>query len=152
MIENIHNTLSKARLLGVLSEIEDGVYYIHKPDGHDVLYIEPKVSKLKYKSLTDAIRFKTNIPYYEQWCNHLNVLGGSGLTTTENLFNDVSMDVLDLTEFDTSNVENMIGMFCEATIGKIIFGNFNTHNAKYMQDMFAGCDSDNLDLNEWYVY
>ena len=51
MIENIHNILSKARLLGILSEIEDGVYYIHKPDGHDIFYIEPKVENLNIRAL-----------------------------------------------------------------------------------------------------
>ena len=65
---------------------------------------------------------------------------------------------LDLSDFDTRNVTNMLGMFTgwytpelksyETTLNNIIFGdNFITSNVTIMSDMFSITDIKNLDLS-----
>lgn len=49
---------------------------------------------------------------------------------------------IDLTEFDTSNIDDMTGMFCMChSLKEIIWGTFPTDKVKSMREMFYKCSS-----------
>ena len=63
-----------------------------------------------------------------------------------------SLTSLDLSSFNTANVEEMYGMFdgCSA-LEELDLSNFNTANVKYMDYMFIGCSAlEELDLRSFY--
>ena len=66
-----------------------------------------------------------------------------------------SLTSIDLSDFDTSNVTNMSGMFAGNTECTSIVGisEFDTHNVTNMRNMFDGCSSLlTLDISGWDVY
>ena len=64
-----------------------------------------------------------------------------------------SLDSLDLSNFDTSNVIDMGFMFYGCTsLNSLNLANFNTSNVKFMDGMFDGCSSLNsLDLSNFNI-
>lgn len=56
--------------------------------------------------------------------------------------NPDTIEVLDLSKWDTSNVKDMSGMFTELNnLRSINLSGFNTSNVETMNGMFAGCES-----------
>lgn len=81
--------------------------------------------------------------YIEKIIMHSNVHGV--LYDTFRLFKG---EKIDLSEFDTSNIEDMDGMFASCEAKSIRFGDlFNTSKVMYMSNMFFNCKVDELDLN-----
>lgn len=55
-------------------------------------------------------------------------------------YNCQKVEILDLSNFDTSNVIDMGNMFCDCkALINIIFGDFDTSKVTNMQGMFSGC-------------
>lgn len=61
------------------------------------------------------------------------------------------LTAINFSNFDTSNVINMCGMFKDcSSLGTIDLSNFNTSNVKDVSDMFYGCESlKSLDLSNF---
>ena len=68
------------------------------------------------------------------------------------LFEDLDPHNIDISEWDTSNVEDMAAMFwdCENFTGKGL-ENWNVSKVKNMGSMFHGCEKLNPDLSRWDV-
>ena len=62
-----------------------------------------------------------------------------------------SLTSLDLSDFDTSNVTDMLRMFDSSSLTSVTFGpNFKTNNVTDMTYMFYGCSNlQELDLSNW---
>ena len=55
-------------------------------------------------------------------------------------YNCSSLTSLNLSNFSTNNVINMIRMFCDcSSLNSLILSNFNTNNVKDMSSMFFKC-------------
>lgn len=64
------------------------------------------------------------------------------------LFHECKLDSLDLTEFDTTNIQDMHNMFSSSTIYNLILGKrFNTCNVRDMTSMFRGFQTKDLSLD-----
>lgn len=63
-------------------------------------------------------------------------------------FNMADLRFIDFTGFDTSNVENMSGAFCDCDLESLDLSSFNTSKVKVMAWMFINCDCP-LDLSHF---
>ena len=68
------------------------------------------------------------------------------------MFSDCeSLNNLNISKFDTRNVNNMSFMFSDSKALKILkINNFNTRNVNDMRYMFSNCYSLDLDINSNY--
>ena len=82
----------------------------------------------------------------------IKVIGGAGLISTSQMFNYIieggRLDVLDLSDLNTSNVKDMSGMFSNINVHKLILGDMNTSKVETMQDMFGVATIDEVDLSK----
>ena len=82
----------------------------------------------------------------------IKVIGGNGLISTSQMFNYIiegdRLDVLDLSDLNTSNVKDMSGMFSNINVHKLVLGNMNTSKVETMQDMFGVATVDKVDLSK----
>ena len=136
--KEIDKLLVKAKILGVLTEIPlyrgNSCYLINRRNGNydivipaDVKYINKDNDKSYLSEFLRRIPNKSIIKVY----------GGYGLVDANSMFDHLFCNELDLSDFDTQNVINMINMFYKANINHIEFGRFDTHNVLSMQCMFA---------------
>ena len=72
-------------------------------------------------------------------CKTLKVIGGSGLTSTYNMFYKCKAQSLDLSSFNTSNVEDMRHMFRECKAQSLDLSSFDTSKVIDMDEMFRDC-------------
>ena len=81
----------------------------------------------------------------------LEYLNTDKVKNMQGMFYDSSIKELDLSHFDTSNVENFDKMFASCDLLEtIIFDGFDTSNVKNMSSMFAHCKSlKSLNLNNF---
>lgn len=71
----------------------------------------------------------------------IEVIGGSGLTSVKGLFDNCDkLTNIDMSEFNTHNVEDMSNMFrCCNSLHTLDLVNFITDNVQTMEAMFYGC-------------
>jgi surface protein len=85
----------------------------------------------------------------------LNCIDTSKITSFESLFEGFSGIIkIDISNWNTSNVKNMISMFynCEFLEEIIGIDKFDTKKLEYCYEMFDGCTSlQTLDLSKWKV-
>jgi len=122
------------------------------------IYINDKKIKFSYKYKSNEkgnIQVKfifnkllTSTSYMFYCCSSLQSINLSSFNTTnvENMscmfFKCFSLQSINLSSFNTTNVENMSCMFYDcSSLQSINLSSFNTTNVKYMNDMFAGCSS-----------
>lgn len=138
--------LQKATLLGQVKEYEyttgNKVQFAQLGDT-SIMYIPDNVT---------VIRPKYDLDYYRDIIKKLTkrfeVYGGRGLTTLDNLFQSIKdLDVLDISNLDTSNVISMNEIFLDSSINHINFGDFKTNNVRSMRRMFSDLKTDELILN-----
>jgi len=79
----------------------------------------------------------------------LKIIGGRNLIDCSEMFMSCQLNLLDLTDFDTSNVNNMSYMFKNAQINKILFGDFDTSKVVSMIEMFNDFNGVDLDLSSF---
>lgn len=81
----------------------------------------------------------------------LQIIGGRGLRTAKNLFEGCNIPHLDLSLFDTSNIQEMEGMFRNFTTTRLDLSTFNTHKVITMKWMFTNCKTYYLNVSGWDV-
>ena len=79
--------------------------------------------------------------FIEDGYNNVIIKFNIKINSCQNMFKNLRQIIeIDLSSFDTSNVENMNNMFYECTnLRKINFGNIDTSLVKDMSAMFSGC-------------
>lgn len=163
-IEGVKQIIAKAKLLGRVKTIdtlfnEPKCYLAHVSNTEHILYIPDKVTRCHPRELLRHIEGK------------LQVVGGSDLIETTEMFRECTAEQYDFTYFDTRNVKDMSRMFhtCAATsldlsmlntskvtdmsymfyqcnaVG-IVFNGWDTSNVTRMEHMFDGCNATCLDL------
>lgn len=156
-MSDILSTMNKLRLLGRVDELpvhRGSAAYIGKvSDGDYILYIPDDVKHLNGPNAPDEFvsQFTNKLSDY---IGNIKVYGGKNLLSTESMFAYCGFKEIDLSEFETDNVESMAYMFRNngnGTCVKIIFGNMKTHNVTDMSHMFENvvvCD-EGLDINNF---
>jgi len=97
-----------------------------------------------------------NIPPCPPWCNYefkTAVVTVKEITSTRNMFHfSDTLENVDLSGLDTSNVTDMGGMFssCTESLTSLDVSNFDTSNVTDMGNMFNECESlKNLDISNF---
>lgn len=95
----------------------------------------------------DADRYENGIL---DIAGELKVIGGSGIVDASRMFAATSFSSIDLSDFNTSNIQYMISMFayCEQ-LKSLNLRNFDTHNVVNMSKMFEHSVVDYLDLTSF---
>lgn len=145
----IKQTLDKAKLLGldcstIKTSVTKACHIIHKDNKDHILLIPSNIKSISEdnEELLDTL---TSLK------GNLKVIGGSGLKIAQRLFYECTLDKLDLSDFDTSNIEEMSSMFRHSSIKQLNLGNFNTTKAKSLKHMFSYLLTDNLDLSTFHI-
>lgn len=143
----IQSYIQKARLMGFeikqikLQKSGTAYYIIEKSELYHVVLIPSDVT------YTGEIEGLHNLK------GTIKVIGGSGLLTAREMFKDCFFNyparndnILDLTEFDTSNVESMTLMFSGCSANVIDATSFDTSNVNDMYGMFDRCKAKTIDI------
>lgn len=82
-----------------------------------------------------------------------NLLNTSNVTTMQKMFQQSSLTSVDVSNWDTSNVTSMQGVFDRASsLVSVDVSNWNTSQVTTMRTMFQGCITlQSLDLSKWDV-
>ena len=83
------------------------------------------------------------------YCTRLKkvIMGPNVKGSLQSVFADFEGEVLDLTDFDTSNITDMQHMFYDSKIKHIILGDkFITSKVTNMKGMFYGCEANSINL------
>lgn len=171
---NINSYIQKLRLMGAnINTVEQlgeqPIYTAYTPALKESLFvIIPEDVKTVKQPLTGLV----------EQCEKLIVIGGSGLNNSKSMFECCKRaDSIDLSNFDTSNIEvmenmfrgckvnsidltnlntskakNMIGMFCDFNSKTLDLSKFDTRNVNNMSRMFTGCQAERLDLRNFDTY
>ena len=122
--------------------------------GHDYYVIESPDTTIV--CIPDDVKYliKSNNEYeYPDFCNiecnTLKVIGGSGLTSTYNIFGWCEAQSIDLSSFDTSKVTDMYSMFCDCEAKSIDLSSFDTSKVTNMRCMFEHCEAQSLDFSSF---
>ena len=112
----------------------------------NILYVAPTIGNKIY-----IVKRATSLFYNSQYLEEIKgieVLDTSETTDMCAMFCGCrSLTSLDLSSFDTSNVENMFAMFTRSKLSSIDVSKLNTCNVKNMSYMFAWCKSlENIDI------
>lgn len=98
--------------------------------------------------------------YFNIFCNAENIIlinltnyDTSNIIDMSIMFADISISNINLKNFNTSNVITMYGMFCGCNkLEKLDLSSFDTHNVTNISSMFLGCRSlTELDLSNFDV-
>lgn len=74
----------------------------------------------------------------------------SKVKTMREMFYESGIENIDLSNFNTENVEDVSGMFAQTSrIDEIDLSGFDTRNLKYVTSMFTGSSASRLKLNGW---
>lgn len=142
----VNNIINRAKVTGskvevLKSECGNDVVIVlsNNINGFNVVYIPDNVEVLgESNELIDRIHAIHG---------KLKVIGGKSILSCSNLFERCKLDVLDLTKFSTSRVEDMHEMFTCAQIRNLGLGDIDTSNVHDMSGMFMLFKTDILDLS-----
>lgn len=92
-----------------------------------------------------------SVDYLHYIGNGKDIQNPKGNISCFHMFDGYSFDSIDLSRFDTSNIEDMSWMFTFCVnLKSIDFSKFNTSKVKSMERMFQGCSSlESLDLSSF---
>lgn len=122
---NLKDIIAKIRTLGTPVTSPCGhTYYIIKKTDTTIVGIPSDVKKLK----------SFNSEYIT-----INLIGGSGLESTREMFKECKAKSLDLSNFDTSNVTDMYFMFYRCQAKSLDLSSFDISNVHYTRDIFHLC-------------
>ncbi|MBR1454302.1 MAG: BspA family leucine-rich repeat surface protein [Lachnospiraceae bacterium] len=116
--------------------------YIALVSGDNLVMIIPNSTKYCRSKLNDLEVSLNN--------KNIVVIGGRNLRDANRLFIgkvNETVNTLDLSRFDTSNVVTMHAMFSGMKANKIMLGNLFTNYVTDMESMFAWVNTDTLDLS-----
>lgn len=135
--------LNKATVMGMSIEkvrtaCSHDYYIISNVQGTTIVYIPNDVKYLnRLAELTGTVQ----------------LIGGEGLESLENVFRSSKADIVDLRKLKTYKVTNMSSMFAYAEIKKIVFGDdWDTSKVTNMNGMFEYCKTDELDISNWEIF
>ena len=83
---------------------------------------------------------------------NLNCIDTSAITDMSNLFNrnsTIILDNIDISKWNVSNVENMLGLFFNCNRFNCDLSNWDISNVKNTSYMFYNCEEFNQDLSNW---
>ncbi len=125
---------------------EHKCYVVNKGDWGTLLLIPDDVSEINDCDIWD-IRAESRLKFMT---GNVKVIGGAGLKSTHRMFWYCKKILsLDLSEMNTSNVEDMSGMFLSCRTQSINFTNFNTSKVRSMREMFKCTKIRHLDLTSF---
>ena len=116
-------------------------FLIKRTNADYILYIPNSMTKKPFNVFSE--------PEYEG--ANLKVIGGSGLTTTMEMFRGCKAKSIDLSSLNISNIKSMQTMFADCRAKSINFGSIDTSNVTDMKYMFAYCTTKSLDLRSFDV-
>ena len=121
-------------------------YVISLSASKHIIYIPDDVTYLN-----KDIHNQTFTKYIKDLSGHIRVIGGKGLKSTRDMFNNCNIETIDLTKLNTKNVVDMRSMFFMCKARAIEFNahysDFSTQNVKHMTGMFCYCNAEILKLN-----
>lgn len=121
-------------------------YAINKGNENTLLLIPDDVSEINECDPWD-VRAESRLKFLT---GNVKVIGGAGLKSTHRMFWYCKKILsLDLSEMNTSNVEDMSGMFLSCRTQSINFTNFNTSKVRSMSEMFKCTKIKHLDLTSF---
>jgi len=126
---------------------------ISTEDSEKIVYIWDIESGTVYYSEADIIYMNENSSYMftENYYTSIDLRGldSSKVTTMKGMFDcNPSLENLDVTSFDTTNVTDMSYMFTDTLLEEIDISTFNTSNVTDMSYMF----SNNQELKTIYIF
>ena len=156
--EQLLSSLKKARVLGILTEIPTHCghrCYLIKEKYDKLLYIPDNVTKLNsIDDISEGIESDDQIrvtKYLKSANGNLKVIGGSNLKDAICLFIGCCFDTIDLSDFDTANIEDMSAMFYSCIANKLKIVTPKNNKNKSTNWMFAQSSIIEIDLSEFYT-
>ena len=141
-IIGIHKSYEKEKDLNIGIYIENIIKYINK---NEIIF--------EYIYLNEEkIKFEWNHKFEKEGKYNFKIISKQLLDDMSYMFNQCSsLTSLNISNFNTNNVQNMFFMFGECSaLNFLNLSNFNTNNANNMKNMFSGCSSlANLDLSNF---
>jgi surface protein len=117
--------------------------------------IKPKDSEELREIIFNRIKEASNNETYILDCTDIDISHFKSLGSVFSNINDIDyVHTIDITGWDTSNVENMYGMFSNALYIEKIIGieDLDVSNVRNMQNMFLKCERlKELNLEKWDV-
>lgn len=121
-------------------------YVVNKGDWDTLLLIPDDVSEINERDPWD-IRAESRLKFLT---GNVKVIGGAGLKSAHRMFWYCKKIIsLDLSEMNTSNVEDMSGMFLSCRASAINMSNLDTSNVRDMNDMFRCTRIKDIDLSSF---
>jgi hypothetical protein len=124
---NLDNTLIKA----TSTKPEGWKEFREKTGNHNLVYYDPNEWEVVIEVATEYLHYKgdskiKNVPVNISSCYYM--------------FYGYNLEILDLSNFETSNIINMEGMFCCCMrLKELNLSNFNTSKVTNMEAMFYAC-------------
>ena len=121
-------------------------YAVDNGDGSMLLLIPDDVSEINEND-----PWKINaISRLKSLSGNIKVIGGAGLVSTHRMFwYCKKVTSIDLSDMNTSKVEDMSGMFLSCRAGVINMSNLDTSNVRDMRDMFRCTRIKDIDLSSF---
>lgn len=156
---------SKAKTLtfkyGEKPTIDNKKYFnldIYYPSGYN--YYTRTVEKVVFDKSFASARPRTCKKWFSGFSELTRIEGIEFLNTSYvasmcGMFENCSkLTKIDLSNFETSNVDDMSKMFsgCTSLAGIPGYKNLDVSNVKYMDEMFQGCKFSSIDLSSWDTY
>ena len=148
--DNVDAVINKMKILGKCIEFNtecNHTVYVYKDNQENVIICIPKEVKMLTDKCTYASELFDKILY--NMTGKLKVIGGAGLVSTAGMFYSCSASMIDLTSFNTANVQDMDSMFLHCKSKEIKFGNYNTKNVVNMHFMFGHSHTESLNLSSF---
>ena len=116
--------------------------------------------KFKYKVMDEFVLQKIIGIYQHKSLEHilkytynLNWIDTSRITYLTNFFKGTSYsEFLNVSEWDVSNVSNMIGIFCDCNGFNCDISKWNVSKVEDAAEMFYGCEHFNQDISKWNTH
>lgn len=144
--------LQKLRLLGVgidlIKQSDGSVIYMSnlQEENRLIIIIPDNVKEWRFQEKTWSFARGTSIDTNR---SVIKVVGGSGLLSAREMFIHWKARELDLSDFNTSKVQDMTEMFSYCESEKINISNLDTSNVVYMDYMFSYCTAKSLDVSNF---
>ena len=136
------------------TKVKTGNLLVSVHDKELLLLVSDEVTKLTYEMIKHSLIFfasKTEKSFTISPSNNIyqlklfKVVGGKGVKSAD--FGNIIAEVIDLSDFDFSNITSFDNMFKSVIAKRIIFNNPNTSNVKTMRNTFFSCHINDLDLS-----
>lgn len=137
----INSYVQKARLMGLSVKTIPAKYNVNN------FYIVSKTNENHIVLIPDEVTELLGGRGIQKLKGVVQVIGGSGLVSTKEMFSSCRATTLDLSRLDTSNVEDMSEMFDLCRVKSLDLRDLDTHNVKTMNSMFAYSETNEILLN-----